>query len=430
MKILFIHQNFPGQYLHLAAALAADPGNEVVAIGEQRNVTRRPQPHGVNLHTYAAIPDPSPHTHHYLRDFENAVRRGQAVARLALTLRRRGFVPDVICAHPAWGEALYLKDVYPQSTLLAYAEFYYHAQGADCGFDAEYPAGFDDALRLRTRNAAQLVSLETCDRAISPTEWQKRQYPELIRARISVMHDGIDTHRVSPDPQATVTLPQIGLTLTPQDEIITYAARNLEPYRGFHSFMRSLPHILRARPRAQVLIVGGNEVSYGRKPPQGATYRSQMLEEIGADIDHKRVHFLGRISYATFLQTLRVSSAHVYLTYPFVLSWSMLEAMAAGCVVIGSRTPPVQEVIQDGQNGLLVNFFSPQNIAECVNEVLEHPDRMQSLRAAARRTIQERYDLRAVCLPKQIDLIHHLSGSPPHFPRLRIRRRHRAQSTQ
>lgn len=199
-------------------------------------------------------------------------------------------------------------------------------------------------------------------------------------------------------------LGEAGTILRAGDEVVSFVNRNLEPYRGFHSFMRALPEILAARPRAQIVVVGGDAVSYGRAPRDGGTWRARLLAEVGSRLDLARVHFVGKLPYPTLIKLFQVTAAHVYLTYPFVLSWSMLEAMSAGALVIGSRTAPVEEVVQDGRNGLLVDFFSPVEIAQRVIEVLERPARFLELRMNARQTIVQKYDLLSCCLPAQIAL--------------------------
>ena len=414
MKLLFSHQNFPGQYKHLAPAFAADPGNEVVAIRAEPGAAKLEHlPKNIRQLTYALPRGAAAETHHYIRGFENAVRRGQQVARTAMELRRTGFVPDIICAHPGWGEAIYLKDIFPDAKLLGYFEFYYRAHGSDVGFDPEYPSVLDDIFRVRTKNATNLLSLEAADWGFSPTHWQRAQFPVDYRKRISVIHDGVDTDVIRPNPSIGMKLTG-GQELRAGDEIVTFVSRNLEPYRGFHIFMRAAAEICRRRPNCRILIVGGDEVSYGRNLPDGKLYREALLAELGNRLDPARVHFLGKIPYGHFLSLLQISAAHVYLTYPFVLSWSMLEAMATGCLVIGSATPPVQEVIEDGVNGLLVDFFSPTAIADRVDQVLEHPNRLQELRARARQTVIDRYDLRRHCLPAHIRLIQDLvAGRTP-----------------
>ncbi len=411
MRILFVHQNFPGQYRHLAPALAESPANEVVAIGEEASLRRLQGFHPrVRLVAYPQPQGASQQTHHYLRSSEAAVRRGQSVARLALELRRHGFVPDVICAHPAWGEALFLKDVFPAAPLLLYLEFFYRGSGSDVGFDPEFPSSFDDRCRVRARNTTQLISLDAGDAGVSPTHWQREQYPDVYRQRIQVIHDGIRSDLVSPGEVAGFVLPDGRGTLRSGDEVLTYVARNLEPYRGFHTFMRALPEVLAARPRVQVLIVGGDEVSYGRPLPGGGTYREHYLRELGSAIDLGRVHFLGKIPYPRFIDVLRLSTAHVYLTYPFVLSWSLLEAMSCGCALVASDTAPVREVLRPGHNGLLVDFFSPATLATTIISVLADPLATQPLRAQARRDIVDHFDLVTRTLPRLLTLVSGLAA--------------------
>ena len=392
MRLLFVHQNFPGQYRHLAAHYAAQPGNEVVAVGEKRNLLRQHRIPGVKLLGYqveekefAAFDAP----------VMRAIHRGRAVAAGAAALRREGLRPDVVFAHIGWGEGLFLKDIFPEARILLYCEFFYRAHGSDMGFDPEFPPSAEKLLRLRVMNAPLLMSLDAADWGQVPTRWQQRQFPRTHASRMTTIHDGIDTDFVAPGGQ-------------PQPELITYAARNLEPYRGFHVFMRAIPEIQRRRPAARIVIVGGDEVSYSPRLPAGQTYRERMLRELDGKIDLSRVHFTGKLPYSEYLSLLCKSSVHVYLTYPFVLSWSLLEAMAAGCLVVGSRTPPVEEVISDGQNGLLADFFSTEDIAARIDEALK--DRHQPLRDAARRTAVERYDLRRVCLPRQLKLVEELKG--------------------
>lgn len=406
MRILFVHQNFPGQYARLLACLARDPANQIVFVTKNAN---RPLP-GITKIVYELSREAGRETHFYLRSFEQAVLHGQAVARVALGLKKQGFVPDVMLGHNAWGETLYLKDVFPQAPLLAYFEFFYRVSGGDVGFDPEFPADTDSRLRVRTRNAVNLLGLDAADCGQTATEWQHSTYPERYHDLIVPMHEGIDTRRVKPDAGAALALPD-GRMLTRADEVVTYVARNLEPYRGFHTFMRALPDMQRRRPRAHVVIVGGDEVSYGSRPRDGRTWRQVLLAEVGDQLDLSRVHFLGQVPYAVYLQVLQVSSVHVYLTYPFVLSWSMLEAMAAGCVVVGSATPPVEEVITDGWNGLLVDFFDNGEMAEKIDAVLSDPDRRETLRVNARQTMVTQYDCATVCMPQQLRLMHGLIGN-------------------
>jgi len=401
MKVLFVHQNFPGQYLHLARYLASVPGNQVVFI-TQRQQGELP---GVKKIVYRPKRTITPQVHHYLRESEAAVLNAQEVARIAMDLRQSGFVPDVMLGHNGWGEIWYLRDIFPQAPLVGYFEFFYRLHGADVGFDPADPITPDTAPRLRTKNLGNLLALDTANLGQCPTQWQKTGYPKRYHPILHVIHEGIDTQVAAPDPQARLGIPNTDIQLAAGDEVVTYVARNLEPYRGFPVFMRSLPSILARRPNAHVVIVGGDDVSYGPRLSGGRTFRQDSLNELQGSLDLTRVHFLGRVPYPTFIKVLQVSRVHVYLTYPFVLSWSMLEAMSAGCLIVGSRTAPVEEVIRDCGNGLLVNFFSPAEIADRVVEALEEPHAHDSIRRNARRTVVDEYDLRTVCLPAHLHLL-------------------------
>jgi len=408
MRILFIHQNFPGQFGRLARRLAGDPNNTVVTLGEQKNGKRFSHP-DVQDYWYPKPKGAGKDTHHYLRRLEGDTRRAQAVYRALRTLKNKGFRPDVVCAHPGWGETLFLKDVFPHTRLLCYWEFYYNAYQGGHGFDPEFPADENSVLKLRLTNATQLQAFADCNMGMTPTAWQKSRFPKFMQEKMVTIHDGIDTDEVRPDPEASFQIGKNGPELNSEDEVLTYVARNLEPYRGFHSFMRALPSILERRPNCRVLVVGADGVSYGSRPPKGTTYRQMYMEETGLHSD--RVHFLGRLSYADYLSVLRISSAHLYLTYPFVLSWSFLEAMSAGCVVVGSATSPVTEVIRDGENGFLIeDMLDPQSVADKVVETLGRRRDLEEVRRAARQTVVEGYDFKRVCLPRQLELIQTLTG--------------------
>jgi glycosyltransferase involved in cell wall biosynthesis len=392
MNILFIHRFFPGQFKSLIAQLASCRQHRIVAIGRAVESSLDPGTPSIthlkynnkNTNKFNLI-------HPYLIHTEMAVRNGQGVAQMLTRLKAGGFTPDIILAHIGWGEALYCKDVFPGTPLLGYCEFYYHSQNSNADFDPEFPMTQDDALRIRTQNAPLLLSLTAIDCGISPTPWQKSLFPLEYQNRIEVLHEGVDTDVVAPDPKVALTLPD-GRELHVGQEIITYAARNLEPYRGFHSFMRAVPEICRRRPHCLILIEGGDGVSYSPRLPQGQTYRERMLME--APVDPRRVIFLGNAPFERHLRLLQISAVHIYLTVPFVLSWSLLEAMATQTVVIASDTPPVRDVIEDGRNGLLVDFFSPRRIADRVDEVLDHPDRMTAIARAAREYVQRHYSVR------------------------------------
>ncbi len=394
MIYLFIHQNFPAQYRHLARHFAEQRGNSVYFVTQPNNN----QMAGVKKLVYTPEMGDRAAIHPFTYELDAGIRTGLAAAEQCSLLEQQGIRPDIIIGHNGWGETLFVKDIFPDVPLLAYFEFFYHFRGVDMGFDPEYTTIFSQPSHLRTRNGINLLGFDAADWGHAPTHWQRSVYPPEMRRRISVIHEGVDTDFVVPDPGAWFRAGD--KVLTRDDEVVTYVARNLEPYRGFHVFMRALAEIQRRRPRAHALIVGGDGVSYGYPTPPGTTYRETMLKELGGRLDLSRIHFLGQVPYEVYLNLLQVSSVHIYLTYPFVLSWSFLEAMSAGCLLIGSSTPPVLEVLQDGVNGLAVDFFSPTMIADRVDEVFESPDQMQELRDRARETAIRSFDLKTRLLPR------------------------------
>jgi hypothetical protein len=386
MNILILHQNFPGQFRHIARHLAAG-GHQVLGVGAKQ----APGLKGVRTIRYEIANAPKP-AQKYLETVSAAALRGEAVAKLLLELGKQGWAPQIILAHPGWGEALFVKDVFPAARLVSLFEFYYHAQGVDVGFEPGSAADFDQAALLTGRNMLHLMNLERCDAGVSPTNWQKSLHPAAYRDKIAVAHEGVDTTLMAPDENASLTLPG-GRTLRPGDPVVTYVARNLEPYRGFHVFLRALPEIQRRNPEALTVIAGGDGVSYGRKPEGAPNWREKLLAEVGPRLDLSRVVFTGVLPYAAYRALLRASAAHVYLTYPFVLSWSLLEAMSCGCLVAASATPPVLEVLEHGRNGLTFDFFDTGALADRVTDALQRPGDFAPLRAAARQTVLDGYGI-------------------------------------
>lgn len=405
MKILFVHQNFPGQFLHLAPALAAR-GHEVLALTDGTN---KRQSTIRTLRYKHDAPPVDPAQTRLGRNYTTMSDRGVTVARACCQLRDRdGYVPDVIVGHSGWGETLFLKDVWPSAKLIVYAEFYYQGIGADVGFDTEWQAhGFDQVMIAQGRAAHLGQALLHADAGLSPTQWQASTFPAPLRRMVDVIHDGVDTQVMTPNPQARVTLPN-GRVLAANDEVLTFVNRNLEPYRGYHIFMRALPDILAARPNADVVIVGGDEVSYGAAPQGAKGWKDLILNEVKDRLDLSRVHFMGKVPYPVFVSIMQISRVHAYLTYPFVLSWSMLEAMAAGCLVVGSRTAPVEEVLTHGKTGLLVDFFDVAGWSAAITHALANPDNYAALRKAARDHVLQKYDLRSICLPQMIAKVENL----------------------
>lgn len=396
MKILFIHQNFPGQFLRLAPALAAR-GHDVLALTDEAN--QRPR----IVRTLCYRKPEAPVVEGLARTYAQMCDRGHRVARACATLEAEGYRPDVIFGHGGWGETLFLRDVWPDVRILTYAEMLYRSSGLDSSFDPEFQTNGLAARNSTTaRKAHLLMAIADADAGLAPTGFQASTFPQPLRSKISVIHDGVDCTALRPNPQATMPMPE-GRVLRAGDEVLSFVNRNLEPYRGYHIFMRALPAVMAARPDAQVVIVGGDGQSYGGKPPSG-TWKERFWDEVKDRLDATRVHFLGNVPYSQFIALMQVTRVHAYLTYPFVLSWSMIEAMAAGALVVGSDTPPVAEVIRDGVNGRLVPFFDVAGWSRALTQALADPDAQRPLRAAARATAVERYDL-GVCLPRLIHFV-------------------------
>lgn len=403
MRILFVHQNFPGQFVHLAPALAAR-GHQVLALTADTNFN----PIKLPCARYKwKLPEYPKNGYPPARTFSEMAYRGEVAASAAAELRdKHGFEPDVIFGTPGWGEMLFLGHVWPKARRLLYGEFYYAPDGPNEGFDSEFAkTTWRTRMSLAANGAHLLMQTADAHKILSPTHWQARSFPQFAQARLSVIHDGIDTVRVTPDATARVKIPATDIEVKAGDEVLTFINRNLEPSRGFHIFMRALPEILKARPQARVVIIGGDDRSYSPRPPSGGTWRQRMLDEVGDKLDLSRVHFAGKVPYPVFVGLMRVSRVHAYLTYPFVLSWSLLEAMSAGALIFASRTPPVEEVIKDDVNGRLIDFFDVAGWSAGLIDALANPERYAPLRTAARQTIVGNYDLRSQCLPRLIDFV-------------------------
>lgn len=374
-----MHQSFPGQYLHLIRHLAAT-GHEIVFIC----VPTLNRIDGVRLVLYPKTRPAEENVHAAARDLDAAVRRAAAVANTAALVKRRGFTPEIIIGHHGWGEMLNLPDVWPNTPILGYFEFYYRTRGADVGFDPEFPTLLSDYPIVRSKNALNLLAFDMGQHGQTPTNWQRSTYPPWAQPPISLVPEGVDIGARRP---ARRTLRVGGMTIKPRDKLVTYVARDLEPYRGFHIMMRAIPRLLRARRDIRVLLVGGDGVSYGQRHPDGP-WRQVMLEQLGSAIDPTRVAFPGRVERSLYVDIMQRSDAHVYLTYPFVASWSLREALALGCAIVASDTPPVTEFVRHGETGLLVPCLDAEAVAEAVLRVLEdqalaHRLRMRAARYAA-----------------------------------------------
>jgi glycosyltransferase involved in cell wall biosynthesis len=402
MRILLIHPNFPSQLRSIAAVLASNPAHEVAFL----TMAEEGEMQGVRKIVYKPKREPAPQTHHYIRPFEGSILQGQAAYEVMLTEKQRGWIPDLIFGHAGWGPTLFMKDLFPRTPLALNFEWYYHAHGTDCDFDPSEPVTADDEARIRIKNACLLSELASSDAGLCPTRFQYEQYPPHLRQRLIISHEGIDTNFFKPDPEEKLILPKPTpdnplnkLDLSGHPEIVTYATRGMEPYRGFPQFIEAVHLLLQQRPNVQIVIAGDDRVAYGKAAPEGTTYKKMMLEKFPLDED--RVHFVGSLPYGEYVKLLKCTTAHVYLTRPFVLSWSMLEAMSCEGLVVGSDTAPVQEVITNGINGLLVDFFKPDQLAQTVSNVLDRPKDFDQIRKKARETVLAKYDLNS-CLQQRL----------------------------
>ena len=405
-KILVVHQNYPGQFLHMGPALAQQ-GHEVKALRmfDQR-LTGSLQ--GVEIVSWQPGRSTCTQAHPWVQDTETKFIRGEAAGRTAEALRQQGWHPELIVGHPGWGDMLFLEHIWPDVPQLHFLEFMYASRGLDVDFDPEFASrDWCSAARVQAKNGANLLSLQSMTAGLSPTRFQASTFPRWAHNRIHVIHDGIDTDRVKPDSSASWQAGPGSPVLRAGDPVVTFVNRNLEPYRGYHRMIRALPEIQKHHPTAMAVLVGGEDVSYGAKPSSGS-WKKHFLKQAGDQLDLSRVIFPGRLAYASYLRLLQVSACHVYLTYPFVLGWSCVEALAAGCYVVGSATEPVQEVIEDGVNGRLVGFFDQDALVSAVLEGLKQAPETVKMRQQARASVLPRYDLKNVCLPQQLALVNSL----------------------
>ena len=399
MKILFMHPNFPAQFLNLCLALGTNKNYELVFLTTKKEY----ELDGVRKVYYEQDPPREQNTHPFIHSVEKAVMQGQSAFKAAKELKDSGFYPDIILGHSGWGSTLFMKDLFPDAALIGYYEWFYHSHGTDLDFDPSNSQSIDDELRTRTVNLPFLLDLAACDAGISPTQWQRSQFPSEHQHKIAVCHDGIQTERYVPAAGTKIVFPELGIDLAAAQEVVTYVGRGMEPYRGYPQFMLAMQQVLQQRPGCHVVIVGAERIAYGGKKPAGyASYKEWARKEV--KLDWSRIHYTDLLPRNRYLEVLQASSVHVYLTYPFVLSWSMMEAMSAGCLLVASDTPPVREVITNGENGLLVDFFDVPAIAAKVVNALANQDEYQPVRAAARQTIVSHYNWRNL-LPKQVEFM-------------------------
>tara|TARA_R110002049_G_scaffold117332_2_gene270573 strand:+ start:164031 stop:165275 length:1245 start_codon:yes stop_codon:yes gene_type:complete len=406
MNILFVHQNMPGQYRELVRWLALSGQHRIYFLTQRRAAPVMP---GVETRIYQPHHRPGAKAYGLSKVWEEATGNGYGAVAAAREIEARdGFRPDIIIGHVGWGELTFFKQLWPDVPIIGYFEYYYNMTGGLVGFDPDDTPSEHAPYLAHARNAVPLSNIETVDLGHCPTEWQRDRFPESFHRKMYVCHDGIRTDRLLPDPNASLKLGRLSQPVTRDDEVVTYVARNLEKTRGFHILMRALPHILKERPRARVLIVGGNDVSYGSKNTRPGGLRAEMEAEVGAGVDWDRVHFLGQVPYEDYRKLIQVSRCHIYLTMPFVMSWSLLEAMSMGATIVASDVAPVREAVTHRKTGLLVDFFDPQALASQVVDVLARPDAHAALGPAARAHVVKTYDFLGKCLPEHLAQINAL----------------------
>ena len=415
MKFLFVHQNMPGQYRELITWLAAQPEGHEIYFLTQRSDIQLP---GVTTVTYKAHHQPAKDAYGLSKDWEAAAGTGIGAALAARQLKDvRGWSPDIIIGHTGWGELTFLKEVWPEVPMIGFFEYFYRTSGGLVGFDPDNPPNDQAGFFAQARNTVPYTNIHTVDLGHAPTYWQRDRFPKSFHDRMYVCHDGIRTDRLQPDPEASISLGRLDRPLTRDDEVITYVARNMERARGFHIMMRALPKILKERPNARVLMIGGNETSYGAESKHPEGLRGEMEDELQGQIDWSRVHFLGRVPYDALCDIIRISRCHIYLTMPFVLSWSLLEAMSMQATVVAADVAPVREAVTHGETGMLVDFFDPDALAAQVVDVVANPGSYAHLGPNARAHVVETYDFLTRCLPEHIAQINALV---PEEKRIRI----------
>lgn len=400
-KILFVHNGSPGRFAFLARLLLAR-GDELMLLNGADG-TDLP---GVSTVHWRPERGSTPGVYPPATRAEADLIRGVAAATAARGIRDRGFTPDLIVGHPGWGEMALLHDVFPDARQIHVGEYYYRARGGDVGFDPEFPAPDDRFdMGVAAKNAVLAMSLAEADRIVCPTAFQAGLLPAAFRDRAAIIHEGIDTDATRRREGVRIQLGS-GRVLDGATPVVTFVNRTFEPLRGVHVFMRSLPRLLAARPDVDVLMIGADAApAYGAKPAGGGTWKATMLAELGDRMDMSRVHFTGQLPYDQLLAAFSVSAAHVYLTYPFVLSWSLLDAMACECLLVASDTAPVRDVITPDVDGLLVDFFDVDGLTDILTRVFTEPDAYRPLRQAARAKVVAEYDRRTVTEPAWLALI-------------------------
>lgn len=400
MNILFLHKDFPVEFKHIAQEFAKDINNNVLFL------TNNPkgQIPKVNKIVYNIDASGLKNCHNYLIEHEEALLHAQSVASLTKELKDSNCKLDAIYTQ-AFGPGLFIKYMFPETPVIVQGEWYNRADGADILFDGRN-LDIDFKTRLRCSNSCMLIDLYSCEACITPTHWQKQQFPKGFHEKIKVIPNGIDTEFFKPDANAKFTVKNKNIELSANNKVITYINKGLEPCNSFEQFIEAVSILLKKRLDIQVVIVGEDKVFY-RPELFEENYKNRTLEKF--EIDLNRVHFIDSLPEDEYLKLLQISSAHVYLTYPTALSDLLLEAMACGCCVVASNTQPVLEVIKNNENGLLVDFFKVNQLVEKIESAIGNKE-MLKIRENARKTILDKYSLEKA-LPQKIKFIEDLINS-------------------
>jgi glycosyltransferase involved in cell wall biosynthesis len=394
MHLLFVHQNYPAQFGHIAHYLSTRHGYRCTCVANGRSGFAGP----VEVVPYEVKGGATERTHYCSRTFENAMWHTSAVYEALKA--RPDIQPDLVIGHSGFGSTLFLRQLY-SCPIINYFEFFYKPRHSDMDFRPEFPPLEVDQLRSLARNAMLLLDLENCEGGYSPTRWQRNCLPKIFHDKVRVVFDGVDTDVWKPQDSADRRVGD--LTIPSGTRVVTYVSRGLESMRGFDIFMRMARRLCERRRDVVFLVVGSDQVFYGgdARFTGGKTFREWVLAQ--DDYDLSRIHFLGTMPPAALAKVLSISDLHVYLTVPFVLSWSLLDAMACGATVLASDTGPVREIIEHGKNGLLANFFDVEAMTQAADQVLRTPEEFRPLGEAGLGLIRERYSL-DVCLPQMMKL--------------------------
>jgi glycosyltransferase involved in cell wall biosynthesis len=391
MRILFVHQNYPAQFGHVARHLVSKHGWDCKFV----SLLPPKVDNGIERIQYGFQGGATSRTHYCGRSFENAIWHTHAVYE-ALKLRP-DIKPDLIVGHSGFGSTLFLRELYPDARLVNYFEYFYHPTNSDVDFRPDFPVAEIDRLRVRARNAMLLLDLENCDSGYSPTHWQKSRFPSAYQDKISVLFDGIDTTIWKPQ---SVPHRRVGSYQFPEGmKIVTYATRGMEAMRGFDVFMKFAKRLAAVRSDVIFVVVGQDRICYGgdEKVIGGKSFKEWVLKQ--DDYDLSRFVFTGLLPPGELAKLFAISDLHVYLTVPFVLSWSLLNALACGALVLASDTEPVREVIRHGVNGLLCNFFDYQEMVKMAEKVLTNPNLYTEIRKKSIDSAISHYGI-DVCIEK------------------------------